>query len=406
MTSHHHIGPKDEHRAILLSDSELQLRLQKVKNGMESAGIDTALVCSNANIYYLTGRVFSGYVLLSLAMDRPLLFVRRPVDITGEDVVAIHKPENIPAHMREAGIALSPKLGLELGRVPYSTALRLQKAMEATGLADAGAAIAAARAAKTPEEVELIRRSGVRHAAVYSRIPSLYSEGMSDIELQIEIEHLSRAEGCLGQFRIAGDEMEMHMGSVLTGDNADSPSPFDFAMGGAGQNPSLPVGADGSLIRPGTSVMVDMNGNFTGYMTDMTRCYAAGTLPANAMDAHRLSIDICREIERRAVPGTPAKDLYELALSMAENAGLAHCFMGHRQHAGFVGHGIGIEVNELPVISPRSRDILQAGNVIAVEPKFVIPGVGAVGIENTYLVKEEGDMECLTIAPEEIIQLD
>lgn len=406
MTSHHHIHPGNEHRAIRLSDFELQLRLRKVKTAMEHAGIDNALVCSNANLYYLTGRVFSGYLMLSLASDRPMLFIRRPVDLTGDNVVHIHKPENIPAHLREAGIPISPKLGLELGRISYATALRLQKAMSATELADAGAAIADARATKTGEEVELIRLSGVRHAAVYSRIPSLYSEGMTDIELQIEIEHLSRVEGCLGQFRIAGDEMEMHMGSVLTGDNADSPSPFDFAMGGAGQDPSLPVGADGSLIRPGTSVMVDMNGNFTGYMTDMTRCYAAGTLPARAMDAHSLSIDICHEIARIAAPGTPAKDLYELALSMAEKAGMADCFMGHRQHAGFVGHGIGIEVNELPVISPRSRDILQAGNVIAIEPKFVIPGVGAVGIENTYLVKEEGGMECLTIAPEEITQLD
>ena len=80
--------------------------------------------------------------------------------------------------------------------------------------------------------------------------------------------------------------------------------------------------------------------------------------------------------------------------------------MGHRQHAGFVGHGVGIEINELPVIAPRSRDILAAGNVIALEPKFVIPGVGAVGIENTYRVTDSGPMERLTDAPEEIIYFD
>lgn len=76
------------------------------------------------------------------------------------------------------------------------------------------------------------------------------------------------------------------------------------------------------------------------------------------------------------------------ALDMARQAGLEHYFMGHRQHAGFVGHGVGIEINELPVIAPRSRDILEAGNVIAIEPKFIIPGVGAVGIESTYVVCE------------------
>ena len=84
---------------------------------------------------------------------------------------------------------------------------------------------------------------------------------------------------------------------------------------------------------------------------------------------------------------------------------MADYFMGHRSHAGFVGHGIGIEVNEAPVLAPRSKDILQAGNVIAVEPKFVIPGVGAVGVENTYIVTDKGG-ECITCAPVAPVQLD
>lgn len=85
---------------------------------------------------------------------------------------------------------------------------------------------------------------------------------------------------------------------------------------------------------------------------------------------------------------------------------MADYFMGHRSHAGFVGHGVGIEINEMPVLAPRSKDILQAGNVIAVEPKFVIPGLGAVGIENTYVVRENGAPEVLTTAPTSIVTLD
>ena len=90
---------------------------------------------------------------------------------------------------------------------------------------------------------------------------------------------------------------------------------------------------------------------------------------------------------------------------MAQAAGAADWFMGHRYHAGFVGHGVGIEVNELPVLAPRSRDVLQAGNTIAVEPKFVVPGLGAVGIENTYVVRAEGAAERITDTTEDIIQL-
>ncbi|MDE7407612.1 MAG: M24 family metallopeptidase, partial [Muribaculaceae bacterium] len=237
------------------------------------------------------------------------------------------------------------------------------------------------------------------------RVPRLYKEGMTDVELQVEIERDLRLEGCLGIFRISGSSMELYMGNLLVGDNADAPSPYDFAMGGAGQNPSLPVGANGTEIRPGNSVMVDMNGNFNGYMTDMTRVFKVGDLPELALKAHQCSIDIHHALKQMGKPGTEAKMMDEEARRIVKEAGLEKYFMGHRQHAGFIGHGIGIEVNELPVISPRSRDVLEKNNVIALEPKFVIPHVGAVGIENTYVVTDSG-LHCLTDAAEEIISLD
>ena len=177
-------------------------------------------------------------------------------------------------------------------------------------------------------------------------------------------------------------------------------------MGGAGADPSLPVGADGTILRPGMTVMVDVNGNYTGYMTDMTRTFVLGDISEQALRAHQLSIDICNAVAQEGRPGVKASALYEKAMEMAREAGLEQYFMGHRQHAGFIGHGVGIEINEMPVIAPRSRDILAAGNVIAVEPKFVIPGIGAVGIENTYVVREDAPMQCLTNAPVQLISFE
>ncbi len=138
-------------------------------------------------------------------------------------------------------------------------------------------------------------------------------------------------------------------------------------------------------------------------MTDMTRTFSLGEVDALAMRAHRCSIDICERLAAMGTPGAEAKQLYHTAEEMAREAGLERYFMGHAQKAGFVGHGVGIEINEMPVIAPRSRDILAEGNVIALEPKFVIPGVGAVGIENTYVMTSAG-MQSLTNAPVEIIQ--
>ena len=94
-------------------------------------------------------------------------------------------------------------------------------------------------------------------------------------------------------------------------------------------------------------------------------------------------------------PASPCALLDVLALKKAEDAGFADYFMGFAQKAKFVGHGTGLVINEQPVLGARSKDVLEAGMCIALEPKFVIPGTGAVGVEDTFLVTPSG-MECLT----------
>lgn len=390
-----------EHNLILWPEDEYALRLGIIRSQMRSASLDAMVLCDNADIYHLTGRVFAGYIYIPI--DGPAsYFVKRPIDLSGNDITYIRKPEDITAAL--AG-NIPSAIGLELDLLPYSTAVRLSSVFPEAELRNASPVIRAARAIKTPFALNMLRESGAKHSAVYRHIPGLFHEGMSDYDLQVAIEEISRKQGCLGQFRISGESMELHMGNILVGHNADTPSPYDFAMGGAGMDPSLPVGADGTLITYGSTVMVDMNGNYNGYMTDMTRVFALGDIPPLALQAHQCSIDIHHALYDMMRPGIPAKSLWEKAEEIVTEAGLKPYYMGHRQHAGFIGHGVGIEINELPVIAPRSRDTLQDGNVIALEPKFVIPDVGATGIENTYIVHSD-HAECITQAPEEIIYFD
>lgn len=386
---------------ILISPDEYALRLGRLQQAVAPLA-DAVLLADNADLYWLTGRVFDGFAFVP-ASGEAVFGLRRCAHLRVAGVRTMHKIEEFAASLPAVR-----RLALELDILSYNAAVRYTRAfgLGEADIVSAGPALRAVRAVKTPAQLRMMRDSGLHQETVYRRIPSLYTEGMTDYELQVEIERASRLEGCLGQFRTAGSDMELFMGNVLTGANADAPSPYDFAMGGAGMDPSLPVGADGSVIRPGSTVMVDVNGNYTGYMTDMTRCFSLGDIPSEALRAHDVSRAICRRLAEMAVPGAAAADLYAEALRMASEAGLEAYFMGHRQHAGFVGHGVGIEINEAPVLAPRSRDVLRAGMCIAVEPKFVLPGVGAVGIENTYIVRDGGlPAECITNAPEEIISL-
>ena len=384
----------------LSMEQEIAGRVSRIAGELSARGMDAILLSDFANLYYTSGRVFCGYTYIT-ADGKVTYFVKRPIGLEGDNVAYIRKPEQ----MAELLTGKMPgSIALELGTASYNAVERLKKVFAGAAIVDGTAVINSVRAVKSEFEISKLKTCGVHHATAYGNIKKVYREGMTDIELQIEIERVLRNEGCLGQFRISGDTMELFMGNLLCGYNAETPSPYDFAMGGGGLDESLPVGCNGSLIRPGNTVMVDMCGNFNGYMTDMTRVFRIGEIDELARKAHSLSITIHHRLATMAKPGVEAKALYEEAMKIVKDAGLEEYFMGLKQKAGFIGHGVGIEVNELPVIAPRSRDVLQAGNVIALEPKFVIPQVGAVGIENTYVVRDNG-LECLTNFPEEIQEL-
>lgn len=384
-------------KLLLLDTAEARLRYRRVASIMKREGIDCMLLGSNTNIYYLTGRVFAGYVLINSDAE-VTCYVRRPVEMDGDNIVYIRKPEQItPGDVRS--------YALELDSATYSAVRRLRAIFpENAPMADASSVMMEARSVKTPVEIEEIRYSAARHDRVYRMIPGLYTPGMTDIEFQVEIERVMRLEGCLGYMRVNGESMEINMGNLLAGENADTPSPYDFTMGGEGTDPSMPVGANGSVIHPGETVMADMNGNFNGYMTDMTRTFTLGDIPDNVIKAHQCSIDICRELAAMGKPGVTMQQLYGRAMEMVKEAGLTRHYMGYRQQAPFIGHGIGIQLNEMPVITARSVTPLAEGNVIAIEPKFVFPHVGAAGIENTYLVTP-GGMVSFNHAPEQLISL-
>ena len=382
---------------------ELKLRRDKIRVLMAQQEIDAALITCNVNLIYTYGRVVSGYLYLPLNAPARL-FIKRPNNIEGEHIYPIRKPEQLTDLLKECGLPLPTKLMLEGDELSYTEYTRLAACFPETTVVNGTPIIRKARSIKTDIEIEMFRRSGAAHAKAYERIPSVYQPEMTDRQLSIEIERLMRLEGCLGIFRTFGQSMEIFMGSLLAGDNATAPTPYDFALGGEGLDPSIPIGANGAMLQPGQSLMVDMGGNFNGYMGDMSRVFSIGRLPEQAYTAHQTCIEIQEEIAAMAKPGTVCEDMYNKAIEIVTKAGFADYFMGVDQKAKFIGHGIGLEINEMPVLAPRMKQELEPGMVFALEPKIVLPGIGPVGIENSWAVTTDG-LEKLTLCKEEIIEL-
>jgi Xaa-Pro aminopeptidase len=379
--------------------------LSKCQQLMDERGWDLCIVATPVNIFYLLGYIINGYVVIRRGESEPWLFVRRPAGLKGDRVRYFRKPEEMPALMgvEPGGVQ---KIALELDTLSYAEVQRVAACFAGAAVENADTMLRQARSVKMESELAWIRQCGRTYCEAFRAVPELYRPGMSDHEFALAFEALLRRKGHIGIFRTFGVKMESFMGSsILVGDNADAGSPYDFALGGAGMSPMLPVGDNGTVLREGQTMMVDGGGCFGPYMTDMTRVFALGVLPELAIRAHECSVEIHRRFRAEVKAGASCADLYNHALAYVREQGLESYFMGHQQQASFIGHGVGLQINELPVLFGRSKEFLQSGMVVALEPKFVIPGVGAVGVENTYIIHSDG-VECVTAeAPEEIVYL-
>jgi Xaa-Pro aminopeptidase len=195
---------------------------------------------------------------------------------------------------------------------------------------------------------------------------------------------------------------ELFYGHIMAGPSAAIPSFLSSPTGGPGVSQAIAQGPGFMTIQKHQPVLVDYVFAWMGYLSDNTRIFSIGELPDELIKAHQAMLDIHAMIKKEAKPGVKAGDLYEMATEMAERLGYGEHFMGvGDQKIRFVGHGIGLELDEYPFLAKGQKMALEEGMAIAVEPKLIFPGKGVVGIENTHVVGKDGLIQ-LTVADEQI----
>jgi Xaa-Pro aminopeptidase len=227
-------------------------------------------------------------------------------------------------------------------------------------------------------------------------------EGITELELTGAVDAVARKYGHAGCLRVRAFNQDLYYLHLLSGDNTQ-PSYFNGSVGGRGVGPAYAQGACDKLICRDEPILVDYNFVFEGYMMDQTRVFCLGQLPERLAVAHTVAVNIIRKIENEAGPGLPWGEIYHWSVEMARASGFGAHFLGFPEQEAFVGHGIGIELDELPVLGRGFAAPLEEGMIFAVEPKFVFPE-GAVGLENTYVVTPNG-LEKLTVYEEDVIYL-
>jgi Xaa-Pro aminopeptidase len=196
---------------------------------------------------------------------------------------------------------------------------------------------------------------------------------------------------------------ELFYGHLMAGPSAAVPSYLSSPTGGAAVSPAVAQGSGLRSIGRHEPVLVDYVFAHQGYLADHARIFSLGPLPDNLMKAHAAMLDLQETLKKAACPGIASGEIFRVAHSRAEEMGYGDHFMGYgKQRIRFVGHGLGLELDEFPFLAQGQELALQAGMTLALEPKLVFADVGVVGIENTHVVTAEG-LEALTRYADEVV---
>jgi len=389
----------------LIPREEILSRIVNLQRRMEEKEIDLALLVQNVDLFYFTGTIQNGYLLIPQG-KAPIFFVQkdygRTVLETPLKCFKMNSFKDLPHHLREHGLE-GKRTGMELDVIPVALFSRIRDLFPQWEISSISDEVKELRSVKSDFEIRQIKASGQIITEVFSRVKDHLREGMSEVELDGILTSVGRSLGHQGFLRMRGLNQEMMNIHVLSGETA-AISPFaDIPMGGCGVTPAIGQGSSLKKINRDEPVVIDYGGGYNGYVTDETRVFVLGHLKDHFQRAYRVALNILQATEAFAKAGEYPSRIYERAVEIATREGLAENFMGYGEaKVSFVGHGLGLEINELPIISKGGRRRLQPGMVFAFEPKFVFPGEGAVGVELDYIVREDG-LERVTRFPKEIV---
>ena len=391
----------------IISAQELTSRWDRCKKLLhqfipQAQGI---LVFSRLNIYYFSGSFASGVFWLPLSGE-PILLCRR-----GDERAKIESPVNhiysfrsysdIETILNDLGFSLPKLVAAEMNGLSWALSNSLIKHLSAHQFVTADRIIGMCRAKKSDWELNILREAGSRHARCLTKLlPPFLHDGITELEICHKISEIFFSEGHLGILRMENYGEEAFLGHISVGDSANYPSVFNGPVGLRGVHPATPhMGSADVKWTKGKPLTIDNGFTLAGYMTDKTQVYWLGNkkdLPVNAIKAHNFCIDLQDKIAEFLRPGILPSEIWKHCFAKVERSAWRDGFMGlGKNKVFFVGHGIGLTIDEYPVLANGFDLPLEEGMTLAIEPKIGIPGFGMVGVENTFEVTTDGG-KCLT----------
>ena len=334
---------------------EIDHRIKNFQSALEEMNLDGAFILQNTDLFYLSGTIQTSTLFIP-KKGEPVLMVQKGFKRAQEEsplkqILPVTGRGQMKKVMREFGFLKLKRIGLEMDVLPLNLYFRYQQSFPEYRWFDISKAIQRLRMIKSPYEIEQIRSAARILHQGYMEIKGIIREGMTELEIDGHLALIARREGHMGILRMRGWNQEMTYAHVLSGESGATISFLDSPHGGRGNTPAMAQGASFRRIRRNEPIGIDYGVGIHGYLADQFRTFVLGDLPPDLERAHDCSLEIHHLFMKEAKPDTPCRDLYRMALQKVEREGLTEYFMGFGEgKVKFIGHGIGLEIDEQPII--------------------------------------------------------
>ena len=399
------VGPDGEDWRVPVS--ELAARQARLGVMLAEAGLPGALIQHPVDLYYYGGGRQDGSLFIpangaggseEAGGNGPVAFVRRSLkraqwEAGGDDaphqVTTFPRLSTFSQTLAEMGVSEAP--ALQVGEAPASFIGRFASALSSLGEAgDVTATVHRQREVKSGWELEQMDIGASIQLRMFEAVQAVGGEGVSELDMVAAAEAVSRSEGFGGNVQMRRYPLQCDRGVIVAGRAGGIPSFFDSAVGGTGPHPMSGMGAGFTRVKANEPVLVDLVHAHRGYMVDATRMFVAGRL--NEVWQQRLDdmVVIKEEVVDVLDQGLHCSQAWEAGLAMAEELGYGDHLMGTKpDQSRFLGHSIGLQLDESPVVAAGFDRPLPVGGTMAIEPK-VVYAEGSVGSEDTWVRDEDG----------------
>jgi len=369
-------------------------RISQFQKGFLQRGADLCLLLYSRDILYYVGTTAPSILLIT--PEEAILFVRRGFEFAKEEatiekVIKDGSLEGVQSHLKKVG-PTKGIMGIELDVIPANLYLKLKELFPSFQLMNISPSILEQRMVKDSEELECMRHSAAIADSGHRRALEILKEGMTELELAAEVEAALRKNGHEGPLPMRRFDARVLYGFISSGENLTKFPGFVNVAQGIGVSKAYRISASRRKIEKGDIVMVDVTGCYHGYITDIARPYVIGKATGMQKEVFSHLNSVVEKVFRSLRAGLSVKELYSIGLSEAEKSPYAPYFMGYNEEVRgrFIGHGLGLELDEPPILGPEDKTIIKENMTFSIEINTIIPNFGGIKIEENIITKKRG----------------